>query len=101
MKSENYWRLVAGLGGASVAILVSYAFSEYRASVVAAQTASYRRECTEVVDDFVALTARLEERLRTIPECDCPGPEECDMEATCNRDAMRCCLTLARQQVGP
>jgi len=101
MKSENYWRLVAGLGGASVAILVSYAFFEYRASVVAAQTASYRRECAEITSGLADIAERLEERLRTIPDCDCPGPEECDVEATCNRDAMRCCMVLARQEVGP
>lgn len=46
----------------------------------------------------LSLVSELNDRLHSIPDCDCPGPEECDMEATCNRDAMLCCMTLARQE---
>lgn len=57
-----------------------------------------RDECASFVDNSLSLVSELNDRLHAIPACDCPGPEECDMEATCNRDAMLCCMTLARQQ---
>ena len=56
------------------------------------------RMCVDLIDELVLHTTELEERIRTIPGCDCPGPEACDIEATCNRDAMNCCLILARQR---
>lgn len=55
-------------------------------------------EDIDIIDGLVAHSMDCFERLREIPDCDCPGPEECDMEATCNRDGMRCCMELARRE---
>lgn len=59
------------------------------------------RLCVDLIDELVVENMEVRERLRTIPDCDCPGPEACDIEATCNRDAMNCCLILARQRSEP
>jgi len=56
-----------------------------------------QRLCLALVDEM----ADHMDSMVTIPDCDCPGPEECDVEATCNRDAMRCCLALIDQQERP
>jgi hypothetical protein len=79
---------------ATALAFVPIAFIAGRASV---DPSERERQCIALIDEGVILIADLTERLRSIPSCDCPGPEECDMEATCNRDAMLCCMTLARQ----
>jgi len=57
-----------------------------------------RREAMPVVDEGVRLLAQCLENNEALSMCDCPGPEECDMQATCNRDGIACCLTLARME---
>lgn len=61
---------------------------------------SMRAEMLPVLDQSVSLLADCMER-NVIASCDCPGPEECDMQATCNRDALACCFDLARLQEAP
>lgn len=93
MTDENRKRIVGVLRTlVVVAAFFAGGYLEHRERV------EEHAECVSVIDDFVLLTTRLEEQLHSIPNCDCPGPEECDIEATCNRDAMLCCMTLARQE---
>ena len=81
---------------ASGSLMVTLAFFAGRASVSETER---ERQCLDLVDEMVVFTHALEVRLNTISSvpCDCPGPEACDIEATCNRDAMWCCLELTRQ----
>lgn len=81
---------------ASGALLVTLAFVAGRFSVSESER---ERQCLDLVDDMVTHMVALEERLHSVAalDCDCPGPEACDIEATCNRDAMWCCLELSRR----
>jgi hypothetical protein len=91
LRAQKLFPFIAG------SLLVTLAFVAGRASVSETER---ERQCIALVDDMVLLTQDLQEQLHAIPDCDCPGPEECDIEATCNRDAMICCMILARQETG-
>lgn len=73
----------------SILVVVAVAITSFLAG-----RAYTRGEMMPVVDEGVRLLANCMEDSHAM--CDCPGPEECDMQATCNRDGIACCLTLAR-----